>query len=250
MRWQRIVLMLLLAACSKDPAGEAVGSASAVASASAPKPAAFDIDRFCEQAMALGDGRKCDGDDEIIEGNKVGFCTTVLRAASDSGRISFDEPAASRCLAAVKTAEPALPDRRTLTDMGARFAACRAFIRGSQKKDAACEHSVECEASLYCEAAQCTPRAAAGESCKSSDACVHGLVCQAGQCSNDPLLRDGAACQGRNVCTTGSSCQSRASKRVCTPKKKAGDSCGHSDDCLGRCSRAQGRQCVSYCGSG
>jgi len=170
--------------------------------------AVFDVDAFCEKAMALPEGRKCEGDDEIIEGNKVGFCTTVLRAASDAARVSFDEAAAKRCLAAVESAAPPLPDRRTLADIRARFEPCRAFVRGTQKQGMPCEHSVECAPTLTCDAATCQAPAAPATSAPA------------------------------------------AADKDATPKRKAGEPCKHSDECLGRCSRKQGQQCVSYCGSG
>jgi hypothetical protein len=206
MRLCGIAMALLLSACSKDQPAPADSSATAGPTADAAPAAVFDIDAFCEKAMALPAGRQCEGDDEIIEGNKVGFCTTVLRAGSDAARVSFDEAAAKRCLAEVKSAKPPLPDRRTLADIGARFEACRSFARGTQKKGEPCDNAVECGDALTCESAKCTERKAATEA--------------------DAAAKDGPA------------------------KKKAGEPCAVSDECLGRCSRKQGRRCVSYCGSG
>ena len=199
-----VFALLLVVGCSKDAPSQAAGSATS----SSPGAAAFDIEGFCDKTMALGKERKCEGDDELMEGNKVGLCSTTLRTARDDKGVKLDQLAAAACIKDVSGASPPLPDRRTLRHIADRFESCRRFASavvtmpdgGPTKRGAA----------------------AAGAACKTTNDCAHGLSCAA----------------------------DRASKRQCAPKKKAGEPCRASSECLGRCSRQQGNKCVSYCGSG
>jgi hypothetical protein len=185
----------LFVACATPEAGPVDAGPSASA---AP---AFDIDGFCDKA--LGVGRPCEGDDELLEGNKIGLCTTTLREAG----VLLDPALAPACLAAVEAGKP-LPDIRTLELLVARFPACRKLF---EKVDALAKVAPASEGTT-----------AAGQACNETAACARGLYCD----GTDPK------------------------KRACVAKKKAGEACGASDECLGRCSGQAGKRCVAYCGSG
>jgi hypothetical protein len=145
------LLLLLVAGCAEhEPTPTAAPSASASA------PPAFDIDAFCETTLAAG--RACAGDDELLEGNKIGLCTTTLR---DAG-VALDPTLAPACLAAVEQGKP-LPDLRTLELLVARFEPCRKLLAPVS--------------SLAKVEARPAGRAASGETCTSSADCAHGLFC-------------------------------------------------------------------------
>jgi len=183
------LLLLLFAACAKDQPAPTAGSA--VASA-AP---AFDIDGFCEKA--LGVGRPCAGDDELLEGNKVGLCTTTLREAG----VALDAALGAECLAAVEAGKP-LPDVRTLELLVARFEPCRKLLAPV--------------ASLAKVEARATGRAAAGQPCTTSADCVHGLFCDgsdnkktctAQKKAGEPCAKNDE-CRGRCSAQAGKQCVS------------------------------------------
>ena len=235
-----LLLLFSSAACDPLPATEAPATSSASASSAAAP--AFDVEGFCERTMALAASRRCEGDDTLIEGNKVGYCTTMLREARDAGRVRFDPAAAATCETAVKGASD-LPDRRVLRDLSLRFEACRKVVTGTQSAGAACDRTMECGAGLLCLAKTCQSAAKEGEACRelhddgftpTASTCAPPFGCSDGQCvPADPRAA------------------APAPKPPPQPtKKKAGEPCTSSDDCLGRCSRSDGNTCVSYCGSG
>ncbi|MBW2458043.1 MAG: hypothetical protein JRI68_26295 [Deltaproteobacteria bacterium] len=280
--------MALLLACLAAPLAcsrpQADGGTASGASTSAPKPA-FDVDGFCEQTMAMPSDRTCEGDDEIIEGNKAGYCVTELVAARDEGRITFDAGQAAACVKAVSAATPPLPDRRTLRDLGMRFEACRGAAVGKQGAGAECKTTMECVAGLrcvsakcaesakadeacvplkevslsnvtsscapglHCEASQCQPLVGEGKPCSSSGACQPSLRCRDGKCTKGTALTAGAACEEDVDCGVRGHCAKEGKTTACRPRKPAGTKCVLGSECLGRCSRKD-RQCVSYCGSG
>jgi hypothetical protein len=233
-----------LAACSKDPSPSA--AASAVATTSATAAPAFDVEGFCERVMALPKARGCKGDDEIIEGNKVGYCTTTLREAREASRVRFDAEAATACISAVEGSAE-LPDRRNLADLALAVASCRKVVVGKQAPGAECANTFGCLASSSCGAGHCKARVAEGATCTENDACPGGQRCRAGTCAAPTSQKDGARCEDARDCRHGSHC---GGDHRCAADKKAGEICSGSDECLGRCSREKGSHCVSYCGSG
>jgi hypothetical protein len=62
--------------------------------------------------------------------------------------------------------------------------------------------------------------------------------------------KPGEACQQHHDCVVGHFCPRDSKKPACTAKKKAGQACRTSTECLGRCSRKGGSKCVPYCGAG
>jgi hypothetical protein len=178
-------VLLLVAACTKDEPVPAAGSAAASA---AP---AFDVDGFCEKAVGVG--RRCDGDDALLEGNKVGLCTTTLHEAG----VALDAALGPACLAAVEAGQP-LPDVRTLELLVARFAACRQLLApvpslakiqpraaGSAAPGQPCTTSADCANALFCDESgskkSCAAQKKAGEHCTKSDECRGRCSAQAGQ---------------------------------------------------------------------
>ena len=183
------LLLLLLSACSKSEPAPAA-TASATATASAPL---FDIEGFCDETMGVG--RPCEGDDELMEGNKIGLCSITLRAARDEG-VVLDPAQGKKCLRDARAADPPLPDVRTLTTLAQRFESCRSFTAevpslskvqavapGSVEQGGACEVQSDCAHGLYCDGGSCAPQKKAGASCKSGQECV-------GRCSR----KDGMKC--------------------------------------------------------
>ncbi|MCC6523854.1 MAG: hypothetical protein IT373_14445 [Polyangiaceae bacterium] len=284
--------LALLGALGFGPAcGDATGSgtgggpgAAAPSSSAQPEPV-FDIDGFCEKAMGVG--RPCQGDDAVLEGNKIGYCATLLREARDARRVHFDRAAAAACLAEIPKASPSLPERRTLRHLGERVPACRAVAVGEVPRGAECARTMECapglvcvgarcatpgaagdactvvkedgspfarsscEPALRCVAGKCAAGAAAGGKCATSEACAPELRCRGGTCAPGHPLEAGAACEGTEDCASGHYCGGKPPK--CTPKQQAGEACAATDSCLGNCNRqvdpARSR-CVAYCGSG
>lgn len=249
------LLAALPLACDEKPSTEAPPSAAASTAAT---PPGFDVEGFCERVMAVAGSRKCEGDDSIIEGNKIGYCSTMLREARDAERVGFDAAAAKACSEAVRTASD-LPDRRVLRDLSLRLEACRKVVVGKVSAEAACDHTMECKPGLLCVDKKCSPAAKEGEVCRalrddgftaSASTCAVGLSCVDAACKKEKakaLGDDKAPCEAHADCQPMLHCS--ADKR-CAPKKKAGASCTKSDACLGRCSRKDGNTCVSYCGSG
>ena len=209
--------------------------------------------------MALPTGRVCEGDDELREGNKVGYCATVLREIRAAARAKFDQTKATACVAAAAKATT-LPDRRTLSDIAGAIAVCRGVVVGGQPPDAACDRNMECKSGLLCIKQRCIAAAAVGQPCTkltddgltaATSTCKAHLRCIEDQCrlvKPTQPAKQGEACRHDN-CISGLYC-ARADKAICRPKQKAGASCSHSRECLGRCSRKDGRLCVDYCGSG
>lgn len=134
-------------------------------------------------------GRPCEGDDELMEGNKIGLCTTTLRTARDDDGVKLDEATSRRCVDDAKRAK--LPDIRTLATLVERFESCRALLKavpslasvkprppGDIEADKPCTGSATCAPGLYCPAARgkdkpvCTPQKPAGETCAGSDECL------------------------------------------------------------------------------
>jgi len=187
-----LALALLLAACSKSSSSDSAPTATATASAAAP---VLDVEGFCEKAMGVG--RPCEGDDELMEGNKIGLCATTLRAARDDEGVTLDPKQGKACLADVKAADPPLPDVRTLTTLAQRFDSCRTFTRqvpslakveavtlGAAAEGEACKLQSDCAHGLFCgDVGTCASQKKAGESCKSGQECV-------GRCSR----KDGMKC--------------------------------------------------------
>jgi hypothetical protein len=155
-------------------------------------------------------GRPCQGDDELLEGNKIGLCTTTLREAEGEGA-RLDPGLAAACLAAVEAGKP-LPDVRTLELLAARFEACRELFAPIP--------------ALAAVAPRPPGVARAGAACSASAECAHGHYC--------------ARKADRNS----------SDKGACAAQKAAGASCAGSDECLGRCSAQAGQRCMAYCGSG
>ncbi len=193
-RWLAAVGLwgLVLSACSKkkeDAAGDAGATPTASASA---EPVAFDIEGFCDQTMGLG--RPCEGDDELMEGNKIGLCSTTLRAARDDEGVKLDPAQGAACKAEVKAADPPLPDVRTLTTIAQRFSSCRGLLRpvpslskveavepGTAAAGEACKVTGDCAHRLYCEAGSCAPKKKAGEACHSGQECIGRCSRKAGR---------------------------------------------------------------------
>lgn len=188
-RW--LLLGLSLVACSKS---EPAPTATATATASVAAGPVFDVEGFCDEAMGVG--RACEGDDELMEGNKIGLCSTTLRAARDDEGVTLDPEAGKRCLADVRAADPPLPDVRTLTTLAQRFESCRRFTEkvpslskvtavavGDAAEGGTCEVQSDCKHGLYCDSGTCAPQKKAGEPCKSGQECV-------GRCSR----KDGMKC--------------------------------------------------------
>jgi hypothetical protein len=186
---------LALAGCDK-PSDTATQQVSATASA-AP---AFDVEGFCEKVMSVD--RKCEGEDEFMEGNKIGLCTTTLRTARDDDGAKFDQTLADKCLADVKAAKPPLPDIRTLKTLAERFDSCRAFGKpvpslkdakavplGKLEAGEACTSTAACLHGHFCpqpsgsDKRVCTPQKKAGEPCRENQDCL-------GRCSR----KDGSKC--------------------------------------------------------
>lgn len=184
MRGAGWLVLLASSACEESqpiPAGSASAPVSAVA---APM---FDIEGFCESTMAVG--RRCEGDDELMEGNKIGLCTTTLRAAQDDDGVKLAAKAAEPCVAAVKKAKETLPDIRTLKTLAERFAPCRALLSpvpsltdvkpvevGAKKAGEGCAGENDCARELYCAESKderaCAAKKKAGERCTGSDECL------------------------------------------------------------------------------
>jgi hypothetical protein len=170
----------------------------------------FDVEGFCDQVMAVG--RPCDGDDEIMEGNQIGLCSTTLRQARDGGA-SLNVEAGAKCLGDVKSAQAGatpLPDIRTLDLLAQRFESCRRF--GSEVPALAKVVAVPAGS------------AKAGEPCRNMSDCAHGLFCP------QPTPEQ--------------------KQPTCASKKAGGESCRRSAECIGRCSRRASNTCVAYCGRG
>lgn len=186
-----LLLVLAPLACSKsEPAPAATATASATASA----VPVFDVEGFCDEAMGVG--RPCEGDDELMEGNKIGLCSTTLRAARDDEGVELDATQGVKCLADVQAADPPLPDVRTLTTLAQRFASCRALTSkvpslskvtavpvGEAAVGDPCNVQSDCQHGLFCDSGGCAPQRKAGEACKSGQECV-------GRCSR----KDGMTC--------------------------------------------------------
>ncbi len=166
----------------------------------APVAAAFDIEGFCETVMAVG--RECEGDDELMEGNKIGLCAATLRAARDDDGVRLDEAASKLCLADAKLAEPPLPDVRTLTTLAQRFESCRAFTRtvpslskltgvsvGVAKEAQACRKHTDCAHGLHCPRTRAGTIRVCARKKKAGEACVGNVSC-IGRCSR----KDGNKC--------------------------------------------------------
>jgi hypothetical protein len=187
-----LAMLVVAAGCSK---GEPSASSSAPSAAPSAAPA-FDVEGFCDETLAVG--RPCEGDDELLEGNKIGLCTTTLREARDEG-VTLDAALGPACVEAVKAGGP-LPDLRTLETLVARFEPCRKLLApiaalkkvapgaaGSAGDGAACRLSDECAHGLYCagegepDAGRCLPRKKAGASCRSSQECLGRCSAQAGK---------------------------------------------------------------------
>ncbi|RLB64753.1 MAG: hypothetical protein DRI90_03845 [Deltaproteobacteria bacterium] len=278
-----LLLLAVPAACSRPGADGATTSEPGSTTASGAQPV-FDIDGFCDKTMAMSSERKCSGDDEIIEGNKIGYCVTELVKARDDGRVIFDHDQAARCVAAVRSAKEPLRDRRTLRDLGMRFESCRQTASGQQKAGMECKTTMECTQGLRCVSSKCVQPAALGKPCvplkevslsNVTSSCAAGLHCDGAACAS--LAKEGASCAVSGACqpplrcragqcavasdqATGAPCEDDAdcdSKGYCTTdkppvcqaRKQAGSKCVLNRECLGRCSRKD-RQCVSYCGSG
>lgn len=177
----RVAIVFIALGCSKsDPAPTA---------ASAEQPV-FDVEGFCE--ATLGVGRPCEGDDELLEGNKIGLCTTTLREARDQGA-TIDASLAPACIQAAK-ADKTLPDVRTLETLVSRFESCRKLLvavpglakvsphkAGRAKAGDTCATSADCAHGLYCETRACAPKKKAGASCAQSDECLGRCSSQAGK---------------------------------------------------------------------
>lgn len=146
----------------------------------------------------MGVGRPCSGDDELMEGNKIGLCSTQLRAARDDESVKLDAGEADNCLADVKGAKPPLPDMRTLKTLAERFDTCRTFAKevptlgqvksvpvGTAKVGADCETHASCLHGSFCDQAnkKCSGQKKASEACGSSSECL-------GRCSR----KDGNKC--------------------------------------------------------
>jgi len=283
-----VVLLLavpsVLLACSR-PKDDGAATSAATASATGVAKPAFDVDGFCEKTMGMPADRECEGDDEIIEGNKAGYCVTELTAARDAGRIAFDADQAAACVKAVQAADPPLRDRRTLRDLGLRFEACRKTAVGKQQAGAECKTTMECAAGrlcvgakctepakadaacqplkevslsnvtsscasgLYCAEGNCKPQVGEGKPCSSSPACQGDLRCRDGKCAKAAPLKEGAVCEADVDCGPKGHCAKEGKTTACRPRKAAGNDCLLDAECRGRCSRKD-KQCVSYCGSG
>jgi hypothetical protein len=153
------------------------------------------VEGFCESTLAVG--RRCEGDDQLLEGNKIGLCTTTLREARDQG-VVIDPVLAPACVQAVK-ADKSLPDVRTLEHLVARHEACRKLLApvahlakvkpraaGSATAGAPCTSSDDCVRGFHCAAPdagprQCTAQKKAGESCAASEECLGRCSAQAGK---------------------------------------------------------------------
>ena len=180
-----LLFLTLVAACAKDEPAPSAGSATASA---AP---AFDIDGFCEKA--LGVGRTCQGDDELLEGNRIGLCTTMLR---ENG-VALDTALVPACLAAVEAGKP-LSDLRTLEMLVARFEPCRKLLGpvaalakvvprtvGSAAAGQPCTTTADCAQGLFCNdddaKKSCAVQKKAVERCRKNDECRGRCSTQAGQ---------------------------------------------------------------------
>ena len=275
-------MALSAAACSDDGHTDASAATASTPPGAASDSPAFDIEAFCEKTVGVG--RPCQGDDAVLEGNKVGYCATLLRAARDEKRAHFDAAAASACAAAVASAEPPLPDRRKLHDLSDRFAACAEVVVGEQAAGSACDRTMECTPGLVCAAkichapkalgedcvaireegapaarsscgpdlrcdgGRCGALAKAGGACKSAEQCATGLACRAGRCLVADPLAAGASCAASDECAADLYCAGKPGK--CATRKRAGEPCESPDACVGLCSREAGQHCVAYCGSG
>lgn len=179
MKSTRWLLLIALFGCDNEP--ERASPASSTASSAPALPPAFDIEGFCEKSMAVG--RTCEGEDEFMEGNKVGLCASTLRAARDDDGAKLDAALAEKCLASVASAKPPLPDVRTLKTLAERFDTCRAFAKvvpslrdvsavspGTNGEGDACKTTAECGHGLFCDQ-KCVPQKKAGESCTKSHEC-------------------------------------------------------------------------------
>lgn len=132
-------------------------------------------------------GRPCEGDDELMEGNKIGLCTTTLRTARDDHGVKLDAAGSKRCVSDAKSAK--LPDIRTLQTLVERFESCRELLKavpslaavksrpaGTVEAGKVCGPD-SCAPGLYCPAhtiknAHCTPQKPAGEPCTTSPECL------------------------------------------------------------------------------
>jgi hypothetical protein len=189
-----LLAIFVVVGCSKDEPAPAASSAGPASSAPV-----FDIDGFCDKT--LGVGRPCDGDDELLEGNKIGLCTTTLREAG----VTLDPALAPACIAAVEAGKP-LPDVRTLEMLVARFEPCRKLLSpiaalakvepraaGTAAAGAACTTSADCGHGHFCpkdadpKKRVCTAQKKAGTSCVTSDECL-------GRCSGQAVRQCVAFC--------------------------------------------------------
>ncbi len=183
--WAGVIVLASVCACeeSKPPP-----PAPAVTASSAAQPS-FDIEGFCDKTMAIAD--KCEGDDELLEGNKIGLCVTTLRTARDDEGARFDQKLADKCIGVVKAAKPPLPRIRTLKTLAVRFPECHTFLSGvpflakfkhrapgTIKSGEPCKKTRDCSYGLYCplsrgeQSAACRPKKKAGEACDGNDDCI------------------------------------------------------------------------------
>ena len=180
--------LLVVTACDEPSSQPSASPPSATASAAA--AAVFDVEGFCEKAVAVG--RPCAGDDALREGNQIGLCTTTLRAARDDDGISLSQADGDACLTAVAAAAAPLPDERRLELLAERFEPCRKLLaripalKATQPKAAgsagpgeACSGNDACRHGHYCEGGRCAAQKPAGKPCKSGAECL-------GRCSQKP----------------------------------------------------------------
>jgi hypothetical protein len=113
-----------------------------------------------------------------------------------------------------------------------------------------------CAKGARCWDKKCEAKKKAGDACAEDSECLEGTACRAGKCGKPDKLKAGATCVVERDCGPHLYCGAAAPNatdaaaqkdRTCTAEKKAGEACGSSDECRGRCVNAA---CVSFCGSG
>jgi hypothetical protein len=250
------LVALVVVACHKapeePPSGDAGGvrpsghDSSVTTAAEAPDGGRSAIRDFCTGAFSADSERQrgtCTAEDagrlESLARIAANLCTRDLTAALASGKASFDEQAAERCVEMLR--EKALPlttENETFFD----HFPCDRVLLGTQAEGTPCRFSVECKDGLACvgHPGSCAPPPKAGEVCSLQSvgstldeqgaemhhpACAKGSFCDGRTCQARPGA--GKACSRSDACQAGSACVIGK----CGARHAAGGSCDKSTDC-------------------
>ncbi|WP_164015272.1 hypothetical protein [Pyxidicoccus trucidator] len=228
------------------------------------------VEAFCEREARCGVYASADTCEESLR--QRGWETwmglgTRYEAALESGRLSFDEEAAERCLDAIRDRDCRLPAlSEAAMSRGIEYDPSCQVLR-AQRTEGACLAHAECGESGFCRYTEasgcqgtCTPRHGEGGPGEWPEHCAPGLVpgadgtCQRARGEGETCHEVGEDASRDPPCAAGLWCD--RGSNTCRPTGAEGDACAFEQDrpcgasfiCeAGRCERRppEGRACTA-----